>query len=53
MVAMFWDFGSIHMIVTDGRTVSAQNTEGDHVQTNSRAVRKAEASVAAYDDRPR
>ena len=28
-------------IVTGGRTVSAQNTAGDHVETNSRAVRNS------------
>ena len=37
---MFWDFGSMH-IVTGGRTVSAQNTAGDHVETNARAVRNS------------
>ena len=40
-VAMFWDFGSIRMIVTGGITVSTQNTAGDHVKTNSRAVRNS------------
>ena len=34
-VAMFRDFGSIHMIVTDGRTA------GDHVKTSSSAVRNS------------
>ena len=38
-VAMFWDFGSIHMIVTGGSTV--QHAAGDHVKTSSRAVRNS------------
>ena len=40
-VAMFRDVGSIHMIVTGCRTVSTQDTVGDHVKTNSRAVRNS------------
>ena len=40
-VAMFQDLGSFHMTVTGGRTVSAQNTAGDHVKTSSRAVRSS------------
>ena len=31
-MAMFWDFGSIHMTVRGGRTVDAQNTAGDPCQ---------------------
>ena len=37
-VATFWDFGSIQMIVTGGRTVSAQNTASDHVKKSSRGT---------------
>ena len=32
---MFWDFGSIQTVVTGGRTISAQNTAGDHVKKSS------------------
>ena len=41
------------MIVTGGRTVSAQNTAGDRVTTNNlqSETAAAEAAVAAYDDR--
>ena len=38
-VAMFCDLGSIHMIVTGGKTISTQSTASDHVKTSSRAVR--------------
>ena len=40
-VAMFWDFGSIRMIVTGGMTVSTQDTACDHAKTSSRAVRNS------------
>ena len=34
-VAMFWDSGSIQMFVTGVRTVSTQNTAGEHVKVSS------------------
>ena len=34
-IQMFWDFGSIQMFVTGVRTVSTQNTAGDHVKESS------------------
>ena len=39
--AMFWDCGSIHMIVTGNRTVSAQNTAGDHVKKSSQGTSRS------------
>ena len=45
-VAMFRDFGSIHIIVTDGRTAG----ESRRVQVQSETAATA-AAVAAYDDR--
>ena len=34
-IQMFWDFGSIQMFVTGVRTVSTQNTAGEHVKESS------------------
>ena len=46
--AMFWDFGSVHMIVTGGRTVSTQKA-GDHFKRSSRAEATAtEAAVQQH-----
>ena len=40
-VAMFWDMGSVQMIVTGGITASTQSTAHDYVKMNSRAVRSS------------
>ena len=55
-VPMFGDFGSMH-IVTGGRTVSAQNTAGDHVkkkitcsQKQRQRQRQAQHTTIAQDE---
>ena len=46
-VAMFWDFGSIQMLVTGVRTVSTQNTAGDRFHIESPAQTAATDAAAA------
>ena len=46
-VAMFCDLGSIHMIVTGGKTISTQSTASDHVKTSSRAVRSSNGNSSS------
>ena len=47
----FCDFGSIHMLVTVDRTVSTQNTAGDHVKTSSRVIRSGSYGICSNSTR--
>ena len=50
-VAMFCDFGSIQMFVTGVRTVSTQNTAGDHVKESSQRSSNRSSSIKRTSSR--